>query len=339
MRHLFKPLSEQRLVLTGATSGIGLATARMAARQGASLMLVARNEGALLSLRDELRGLGIRAEYCVADVADHEALKRVSARTIEAFGGYDSWINNAGAFIYGAVDDVPVEDQRRLFDVVYWGVVHGTMIAAEHLQRNGGAIVTVGSVLGEFAIPFQGTYCAAKFAVKGFTEAYRRELMAARRPVSVTLVKPAAIDTSYMEHARNRLGTAGTRNPPPSYHPDLVARAILHGCETGVRDLVVGGMGGESLVLANRLMPRVVDRIAALVGRRMQSSDDAGDPEMRDNLCDSRRDLSERSTLKPFTRSGSLLLEAQLQPVKAAAITGGATLLYLLAFRFLGPRR
>ena len=101
-----------------------------------------------------------------------------------------------------------------MFDVVYWGVVHGSTVAAEHLGH-GGAIINIGSVLGEMAIPFQGPYCAAKFAVAGFTEALRREILAARRPIAVTLIKPAAIDTPFMEHARNRLGAAGTRNPPP----------------------------------------------------------------------------------------------------------------------------
>ncbi len=329
-----KPINRQTIVLTGATSGIGLATARLASERGARLLLVARNEEALAKLSDELRGRGGQAEYAVADVADRAQVDAAAARAIEAFGGFDTWINDAGAFIYGAIEDVPLEDQRRLFDVVYWGVVHGTLAASAHLKTSGGAIVNVGSVLGEFAIPYQGPYCAAKFAVKGFTEAFRRETEANAYPISLTLIKPAAIDTSFMEHARNLIGSPGTRNPPPAYHPHLVARAILHGAEHRVRDITIGGAGGLSLVVANQTVPRVMDWVFANAGRLTQTTKDPGDAARRDNLYEAREDLDERSTLHPFTRRTSLLLEAQLNPAAtAAAATLGALFLGAAARR------
>ena len=238
-----KSLERQVVVITGATSGIGLATARLLASRGAATFLVARNEEALVALTEELVTGHHRAAYAVADVADQAALLVASAKAVETFGGYDSWINNAGALIFDAFVDTPIEDQRRLFDVNYWGVVHGTSIAAAHLRTRGGAIVTVGSVLGEMAIPFQGTYCASKFAVKGFTEAYRRELEAARDPISLTLVKQGGINTVALEHACNCLGSVGTRLPPPTYDPILVARAIAHACEHSTRDITVGSNG------------------------------------------------------------------------------------------------
>ena len=186
----------------------------MLAARGAKLFLIARNEGALRSVCTEIRSGGGEAEYAVADVADKVELEAAAARAVEAFGGFDTWVNDAGAFIYGRLDVVPLEDQRRLFDVTYWGMVHGTLIAAERLKRTGGAIVNVGSVLGEIAIPYQGAYCASKFAIKGFTEAFRREVEAERQPISITLVKPAAINTPFTDHARNRMDSRGTRNPP-----------------------------------------------------------------------------------------------------------------------------
>ncbi len=321
-----KPISQQVIVLTGATSGIGLSTARLAAERGAKLLLVARNEEALTELAGEINAKGGHAAYAVADVAEKSQVDAAAAKAIAEFGHFDTWVNDAGAFMYGRMMDTKLEDQRRVFDVVYWGVVHGTLAAAAHLKAAGGSIVNVGSVLGEFAIPYQGPYCAAKFAVKGFTEAFRRETEAAGDPISLTLIKPAAIDTAFMEHARNAMGSAGTRNPPPAYHPHLVARAILHGCEHGNRDITIGGAGGLSLVIANQAAPRVMDWVFSKVGRITQVSRNPGDPARRDNLYEVREDMGERSTLRPFTRKTSLLLEAQLNPAATAIAAALGTL-------------
>ncbi len=320
VRIMSKALSQQVVVLTGGTSGIGLVTARALAQRGASLFLIARNEDALRHVRDEIQASGGRAEYAVADVADKRALDDAAASAVSLFGGFDTWINDAGAFIYGRLDDVSLDDQRRLFDVTYWGAVHGSLIAAQHLKSKGGTIINVGSVLGEFAIPYQGAYCAAKFAIKGFTEAFRREIDAERYPISVTLIKPAAVNTPFTDHARNRLKSPGTRNPPPAYDPHLVARAIVHACERPARDLTIGGAGGVSLVIANLLVPRVVDWIAARTGRASMTTDNPGDPEQRDNLYEPRADLSDHSSLHPMTRKTSVALEAQLHPRLTLAV-------------------
>jgi short-subunit dehydrogenase len=334
-RVTLKPLSRQVVVLTGGTSGIGLVTARKLARRGAKLFLIARNEDALRTVRDEIRAGGGQAEYAVADVADKPALEAAAAQAVSVFGGFDTWVNDAGAFIYGRLDVVSLEDQRRLFDVTYWGTVHGALIAAGHLKRTGGAIINVGSVLGEIAIPYQGAYCAAKFAVKGFTEALRREAEAERQPISFTLIKPAAINTPFTDHARNRMDSRGTRNPPPAYDPHLVARAIAHACETKVRDLTIGGAGGVSMVLGNLVAPRVMDWISARVGHASMTTKNPGDPAERDNLYEPRADMSENSSLRPMTRRTSLALEAQLNPGTTLAVVAGVAA--LLAAR--RPRR
>jgi short-subunit dehydrogenase len=322
-RPALKPLARQVVVLTGGTSGIGLVTARALAERGAALFLIARNEDALRNVCEEIRAAGGSADYAVADVADKPQLDKAAARAEAVFGGFDTWVNDAGAFIYGRLDEVDLADQHRLFDVTYWGTVHGTLIAAERIKRTGGAIINVGSVLGELAIPYQGTYCAAKHAVKGFTEAFRREAEAARQPISVTLIKPAAINTPYVHHARNRMGSRGTRNPPPAYDPYLVARAIIHACENPVRDLMVGGAGGVSMVLGNLVAPRAMDWIFARVGRATMTTHKPGPVEERDNLYEPRADLSERSSLRPFTRRTSLALEAQLNPGVTMAVCAG----------------
>ena len=181
-----KKLADQVVVITGATSGIGLVTARMAAKRGAKLVLVARTESALCSLAEELRESGAEAIYVKADVGVENDVKAVRDAASTEFGGFDTWVNNAAVSIYGKVTDVPIEDHRRLFETNYWGVVYGSLIAAEHLATKGGAIVNVGSALSDRAIPIQGTYCASKHAIKGFTDALRMELEHDKSPISVT---------------------------------------------------------------------------------------------------------------------------------------------------------
>jgi NADP-dependent 3-hydroxy acid dehydrogenase YdfG len=156
-----KKLRDQTLVITGASSGIGLATAKLAAAKGARVVLSSRNEDALRRAVNEIRGTGGRAMSVVADVADEQAVKNVADRAVENFGGFDTWINNAGVSIYGRLTEVPMEDKRRLFDVNFWGVVNGCRAAVPHLQRRGGALVNIGSIVSDRAIPLQGIYSAS----------------------------------------------------------------------------------------------------------------------------------------------------------------------------------
>src|SRR5215203_7446873 len=188
-----KKISEQTIVITGATSGIGLTTARMAAEQGAKLVLVARNEDALRELADEINSAGGRAIYHAADVAAEYELREAANKARSEFGGFDTWVNNAGGSVYGRIMDVPTEDLRRLFDTNVWGVVNGSRIAVENLRANGGALINVGSEVSDSPVPLQGMYSSSKHAVKGFTDSLRMKLEADGLPISVTLIKPTAI--------------------------------------------------------------------------------------------------------------------------------------------------
>jgi NAD(P)-dependent dehydrogenase (short-subunit alcohol dehydrogenase family) len=147
-----KPVEEQVIVIVGASSGIGLATARTAADRGAKLVLVARNGEALKDIVEECEAKGTKAIAVAADAANRDDLLRVAEEATRTFGGFDTWINNAAVAVYGKLEEVPLEDQRQLFEVNYWGVVYGSLIAAKTLRSRGGAIINTGSVLSERAM-------------------------------------------------------------------------------------------------------------------------------------------------------------------------------------------
>ena len=254
------PLKEQVLVITGATSGIGLATARLAARRGARVVLVGRDTRALERVADELnqRTPGRRVALgCAADVAVPEELEHVVKAAIAEFGTFHTWVNNAGVALYGRITDVPVEDQRRLFDVNVWGVVNGARAAVQHLAGQGGVIINVGSITSDMVIPLQGAYSASKHAVKAFTNGLRLEVEQAGLPIAVCLVKPSAIDTPFFDHARNYMAYE-VEAPPPLYSPEVVARAILRCAERPAREVTVGG-AGRAMTLGAALAPRLTD--------------------------------------------------------------------------------
>ena len=216
-----KPLNRQVIVITGATSGIGLATAIMAAKAGASLVLAARSADGLQQAEARL-AIGRRCISVVADVVERSDVGRIASAAIGQFGGFDTWVNNAGQTIYGRLEDVDEEDSRALMDVNFWGTVNGSLVAVAHLKRRGGTLINVGSIGSDFAFPLQGMYSASKHAIRGFTDALRMELKHEGAPVNVTLIKPASIDTPLPQRARNYMDREPDL-PPPVYRPREVA--------------------------------------------------------------------------------------------------------------------
>lgn len=324
MNFKLKKLEDQVIVITGASSGIGLVTARMAAKRGARVVLNARNEEELRGLTDEINASGVKATYAVGDVGKFDDVQDIASVALQTFGGFDTWVNNAGVSIYGRVLDQSLEDQRRLFETDYWGVVHGTMVACEHLRQHGGALINIGSVLSDRAIPLQGTYCASKHAVKGYTEALRMELEEEGAPISVTLIKPSAIDTPYIQHAKSLLPVEPL-NPPPVYAPETVAEAILHCAEHPERDVYVGG-GGKVLSESGQLAPRLTDKLMEATMFDLQKSDRPRPPNRQDSLHSPTVDGAERYGYPGHVAESSLFTKASLHPLLTTTLFIGAGL-------------
>jgi short-subunit dehydrogenase len=319
-----KKISEQTIVITGATSGIGLTTARMAAQQGARLVLVARNEEALRELTDEINSSGGHAIYHAADVAAEYELREASNKAKAEFGGFDTWVNNAAGSIYGRIMDVPTEDLRRLFETNVWGVVNGSKIAVEHLRERGGALINIGSEVSDAVVPIQGMYSASKHAVKAFSEALRMELEADGFPISVTVVKPTAINTPFPQNAKNYLPYEPDL-PSPVYAPELVAEAILYCAENPTPEFFVGETAKLHSTMA-KLAPRLGEKMNEMTIDSSQNSGEPARPNREDGLYETNSDLRERGKPERFTMEHSLYQESKLHPILTGALAVGAGL-------------
>ena len=322
-----KPLDKQAIVITGATSGIGLATARRAAASGACVFMIARGEDDLKALCEELQAQGGRCAYAVADVSDHAALTEAAEKCKRLFGGFDTWVNNAGVSIFGPIRETLLEDQRQLFETNYWGVVNGSLVAVEalRLQDGGGTIVNIGSTLSDAPMPIQGIYSASKHAVKGFTNALRMELIREKSPIRISLVKPAAIDTPYPKHARNLTGYA-VQNPQPVYAAHVVADTILWCATHPIREITVGG-GGRLIASFYSALPGVAEPLFARFAPRLMRDRASDYRPYEDGLYDPTDDGLDEEVHYPMVRQFSALAEARKHP----GITAGGVAVIALA--------
>ena len=323
-----KPIKDQVIVITGASSGIGLATALEAGKRGARVVLASRDERDIQQAADQITDAGGQAIAVVADVGDQGAMEGLAEQAIVAFDRIDTWVNNAGVSIYGRIEEVPLDDAHRLFETNYWGVVHGTLAAIPHLKLNGGALINVGSELSETALPLQGHYAASKHAVKAFTDTIRMELHEAKTPISVTLIQPAAIDTPYPEHAMNYLGVE-PKHMPPVYAPEIVADAILACAQSPHRNLRVGG-AAKMFTAMEKIAPTLGDKFKEKTAFDGSRTDEA--PRDDDTLYNPRpNDGRVRGQYPGHVMKRSLYTTAALNPMKtligAAALVGLASVL------------
>ena len=279
-----KPLNQQIVVVMGASSGIGRATALGFAEHGATVVCSARDEAGLATLVEEIRAGGGKAIALVADAADPEQMTGVAAFTAQELGRIDTWVHVAAVTVYARFEDTTPAEFARVIEVNLLGQIHGALAALPHLRRAGrGALICVSSVESMVSLPFQSAYAASKHGMVGFLDSLRIELAREGVPISVTNIMPSGINTPLFQKALTRLGVK-PRPPPPVYAPELVSQAILHAACTPRRDLVVGG-AGWALLLAQRLSPSLTDVIlGGPAGLDSQLTDRPKSPDARHNL-------------------------------------------------------
>lgn len=279
-----KPLNEQVVVVMGASSGIGRATALGFAARGATVVCSARDERGLATLVEEIRDKGGRALAFTAEVADASQMKNVADCAVQTLGRIDTWVHLAAVTLYARFEDTSPAEFARVIEVNLLGQIHGALAALPHLRRAGrGSLVCVSSVEGIVPLPFQSAYAASKHGVVGFLDSLRLELQREGVPINVTNILPSAINTPLFQKALTRLGVE-PRPTPPVYAPELVSRAILHAASHEARDIVIGG-GGKGLLLARRISPYLTDALLRTrVGFESQLTDRRKSPDAPNNL-------------------------------------------------------
>jgi NAD(P)-dependent dehydrogenase (short-subunit alcohol dehydrogenase family) len=273
----------QVVVVTGASAGVGRATARAFAKRGATVALLARGSAGLEAAARDVEDLGGSSLIVPTDVADANAVEEAAERVERDLGPIGVWVNNAMVSVFAPFIEISAEDFRRVTEVTYLGYVYGTMAALRRMKpRDSGVIVQVGSALAYRAIPLQSAYCGAKHAIEGFTESLRCELGHEQSNVAVTIVHLPAVNTPQFGWVKTTL----KREPqpvPPIFQPELAAEAILWAAEHPRREYWVAWATARA-VLANRVVPGLLDRYLARHGFDSQQTDKPIDPTRRDNL-------------------------------------------------------
>ncbi|WP_448628052.1 SDR family oxidoreductase [Geodermatophilus sp. URMC 64] len=277
-----KPVRDQVVVVMGASSGIGRATAATFAAEGAKVVVAARGETGLRSLVEEIRARGGTACLEVADVTDPAQTRRVAQRAVTEYGRLDTWVHAAAVLLVAPFEQTTAEEFQRVVDVNLMGQVHGAMAALPHLKRQGGALIHISSMGAKRGVPLQTAYCASKHGLDGFLETLRTEVRRDDLPVSVTNVMPATINTPLFDQARTKIGVKPVA-PPPIYQPDVVVDAIRYAAENPVRDLVVGG-SAKVLILGEKLAPRLIDGLMVRLGFEAHDTGEPKPADAPDNL-------------------------------------------------------
>ncbi len=270
-------------MITGASAGLGRATVRKFARRGAALGLLARGRDGLEAARREVERAGGRALVLPADVADARQVEDAAARVERELGPIDIWVNNAMVSVFSEFQDMTPEEFKRVTEVTYLGYVYGTMAALRRmLARDRGMIVQVGSALAYRAIPLQSAYCGAKFAIRGFTDSIRCELLHRGSKVKITMVQMPALNTPQFSWVKSRLPRKA-QPVPPIFQPEVGAEAIYFAAHHDRREIYVGSSSAQA-ILANKVAPELLDLYLARTGYDAQMYDGRENPNRPHNL-------------------------------------------------------
>src|SRR5437588_2534471 len=271
------------VVITGASAGVGRATARAFGRRGAKVGLIARGKDGLEGAKREIEELGGEAIVLPLDVADENAIEQAAADVERAFGPIDIWVNNAMLSVFSPIMEMTPSDYRRVTEVTYLGYVWGTLAALRRMKpRDRGAIVQVGSALAYRGIPLQSAYCAAKHAVQGFHDSLRSELIHDGSNVRVVMVQMPALNTPQFRWVKSRLPRKA-QPVPPIFQPEVAAEAIVWAAYSGRREINVGWPASKAII-GNNFAPGYADHYLAPPGFEIQQFDRRDDPNRTNNL-------------------------------------------------------
>jgi NAD(P)-dependent dehydrogenase (short-subunit alcohol dehydrogenase family) len=271
------------VMITGASAGIGRATAQAFAKRGAHIGLLARGREGLEGAKRDVEKLGGRGLVLVADVADDKAVEAAAEKLEVEFGPIDIWINDAMASVFSPIIEMTPDEYRRVTDVTYLGYVWGTMAALRRMRpRNRGVIIHVGSALAYRGIPLQSAYCAAKHAIQGFTDSLRCELIHDKKDIHVCIVEMPAVNTPQFGWVKSRLPNKA-QPVPPIFQPEVAARAIVFAATHKRREIYVGLPTVEAIVV-NKIAPGLLDKYLAKTCFKAQQTDEPKNPGQPDNL-------------------------------------------------------
>jgi NAD(P)-dependent dehydrogenase (short-subunit alcohol dehydrogenase family) len=328
------PGQSEVVVVTGASAGVGRATAKAFASRGASVGLIARGREGLEGARRDVEAAGGRAIVVPADVADAGAVEDAAAKVEDAFGPIDVWVNNAMVSVFSPVKRMEPEEYRRVTEVTYLGTVYGTLAALRRmLPRDRGSIVQVGSALAYRGIPLQSAYCAAKHAIQGFCDSLHSELIHDQSRVRLTMVQMPALNTPQFGWVKSRLPRKA-QPVPPIFQPEVAAEAIVWASRHDRRSLMVGWPTVEAIV-GNKIAPGWLDAYLARTCYDGQMLDEPEDPARPDNLwepVDRDRDHGAHGTFDARARTASWQLWADLNRGWLALAGGGLAAVALAAF-------
>ncbi|MGI4944718.1 MAG: SDR family oxidoreductase [Janthinobacterium lividum] len=324
------------VVITGAGAGVGRATVEEFARKGYDVALLARDPDRLEAAAAEIRRYGVRALPIPTDVADDEAVEAAADKVERELGPIDVWVNVAMATVFAPVSKLTAKEFQRGTAVTYLGQVHGTMAALSRMTpRNRGTIVNVGSALGYRSVPLQSIYCGSKFAIRGFTDALRSEIIHDKLDIHLTMVDLPAVNTPQFDWAMNKMGRRA-KPVAPIYQPEVPARAIFFAATHRRREVWVGYPTVQA-ILANRVAPGLIDKYLAKVGYSGQLTDEPLGPDAPANLYEPVPGAySAHGRFDARSRSGSweMFTDRHRNAFWAAAGLGLLTCVHLLAKKY-----